>query len=73
MRITENTDVPLGLVFSISGALVGAVMWLTTIYAQGNTSSDKIKSLEVQQASNAVVLQELRVRLIRIEDKLDQR
>jgi hypothetical protein len=68
-KITEGTLVPLGVLGSIAVVSVGTIMWLTTIFVQGNANANEIKELK----SEMKVLHEIRERVIRIEEKLQKK
>lgn len=69
-KITEGTLVPLSVIGSIAVVSVGTIMWLTTIFIQGNATAAEVKDLKQRVELKAEVLYEIDKRLARIEDKL---
>lgn len=53
---------------SIFTAIVGAIFWLTTMYSQSQANTDDIKVIKTSQAGQASQFEEIRIRLVRIED-----
>lgn len=41
-KLSENTLVPLGLVFTTAGSLIGGVIWLTTVHLTTVANAEKI-------------------------------
>lgn len=68
MKISESTTIPLSVLGTLGVAGVGIVMWLTTIFVQGNANANEIKELKAE----IKIIYEINARVIRIEDKLEQ-
>lgn len=69
MKITENTTVNLTVV----SALVGGVLWLTTIHSIATRASDDITDLKVERDSLRKDIAEIKQSLARIEGKLESK
>lgn len=69
MKLSESTLVPIGLLGTVTVSLIGGVMWLTTIFVQGNANAKEIEGLK----GEFKVLHEIRERVIRIEEKMERR
>jgi Tfp pilus assembly protein PilN len=69
-KITEGTLVPLSLVGASLLTLLGGAMWLTSMYAQGNASAREIDILKAKHESLATEIHEIKLMLVRIENKL---
>lgn len=68
MKLTESTFIPLSLAWAAVASVIGSVMWLTTIFVQGNANAKEIEGLK----SEMKVLHEIRERVIRIEEKVER-
>lgn len=64
--IDEKTLIPLGLVISI----IGAILWLSSIYFETKSAADEIKSLKEENRELYRVFNTIDKRLSRIEGKL---
>lgn len=68
-KITKDTLISLGLLVSI----VGAVFWLTSIYAEGKQNTAEILDLKDNQKDYVKTLQSIDARLIRIEEAVKKK
>lgn len=66
VEINEGTRLPLGLVISMLGSVVGVVFWLTTMYADLASAKEQVKELKVE----IKVLNRIDKRLSNIEGRL---
>lgn len=69
--ITEKTPVTLGLVGGSAVVLVGAILWLTTVFAQVRHNGSEISELKDDVKTYLNTVQTIDRRLSRIEGKLD--
>lgn len=72
--ISEKTLIPLSLVITIVGLVVGGIYWLTDIYAIASETRVKVKtnSMAIAEIKGKFEkLDEVSERLSRIEGKLD--
>lgn len=63
-KFTENTLVPVSMVI----ALIGGIGWLTMVYANGVSNTEKVASLETKSEKVTEKLDDIIQRLIRIEE-----
>lgn len=64
--LNEKTLVPLSLV----AAFAGAVMWLTTVFAQVRTNGERLKEVRTNQQTYIETVQQIDRRLSNIEGRL---
>jgi hypothetical protein len=67
-QITEDTLLPISLVF----ALGGGVMWLTTIYNKTEAHAKALDQVVLKQDEYSRNLQEIMTKLGRIEERLSR-
>lgn len=69
MKITENTTVNLTVV----SALVGGILWLTTIHSIATKASDDIVDMKSEREEIRKDIVEIKQSLARIEGKLESK
>lgn len=70
MTLSEKTLVPLGFVFMVIGGVLGAVMWLTTIYGKVEASAQTIQEISKRQDKYYDTVEQINSRLSSIEGEL---
>lgn len=68
MKITENSTINL----TVLGAVVGSLIWLTTIYAVASKAADDIVELKSERDTLRKDIAEIKQSLARIEGKLEK-
>lgn len=68
MKITENTTINL----TVMCALIGGILWLTTIYSLAVNAAEDVVELKVERDVLRKDIQEIKQSLARIEGKLDK-
>lgn len=67
--LTENTLIPLGIAILAIG---GGSMWITSLYAEVQSTSTAVKEARTRQEETSKTLNEINERLSRIEWKLEK-
>lgn len=68
MKITENTTINL----TVMCALIGGILWLTTIYSVAVKAAEDIVELKAEREVLRQDVKEIKQALGRIEGKLDK-
>lgn len=68
MKITENTTINLTMLC----ALIGGILWLTTIYSVATKAAEDIIELKTEREVLRQDIKEIKQSLGRIEGKLDK-
>lgn len=78
IKLDDRTYISIPLIISIGGAIIGGIVWLTSIYnlatsalAKADSAASRYESLNSERSDLYKMLNETNQRLSNIEGKLD--
>jgi hypothetical protein len=67
--LDDNTRVQLFAALATLPIIIGGIAWLTALYAKADVAAEKIERQEQRIEAQYLLLQDIRDRVIRIEEK----